>query len=147
MVKLSKVEVLGVLPFLLVSLGVVYLLSNIPTPAFLANVVHTWFGQCVLAAILLAACWHGHPVVSTLLILMVFELIRRAWMNPEAQKAREMHTLNEPHAEQLQHTLEEEMVRTMAPAVYSGMPLDAATYAFSQTDVQDAAAVHAPYHL
>lgn len=138
---------LGVVESVLATVVVLFLLSDTPMPRALDMVPHTVGGQFLLAAILLAACWFSHPILSTLAILLVFEWIRRSWMNAESVKSSHMHALDAPHRRQLEDTLEEEMVRTMAPAVYSGTPLTPASYAPSQTNVDQAASVQAPYKL
>jgi len=120
MKKLFKKENMGQL--LLVILFIIYLIMGYKTPEPLANMLETMYGKLFIvmfAVVLLLTC---HPVLGVLGIVVAYELVRRSSPNDvqqyvpsEIQKAEHLTAFN-----QFPYTLEQEVVKKMAPQRNSG---------------------------
>jgi hypothetical protein len=122
---------------------VLYSILNIPTPAILANLIDNIYGHIVviLAAFYLFA--HTNPIVGVVGLFAAYELIRRSshsegalaierYLPSENKKSGHLTAFN-----QFPVTLEEEVVKQMAPLVETAGPskLD---YKPSSDDTHDA---------
>jgi|TARA_B110000967_G_scaffold143752_1_gene147041 hypothetical protein len=112
---------------LLVAL-ILYSIINIQTPAFLANLIDNVYGNIIVifaAFYLLAKC---HPILGVIGLFAAYELIRRSshstgslaiqrYLPTELKKSGHLSAFN-----QFPVTLEEEVVKQMAPLVESAGP-------------------------
>jgi hypothetical protein len=112
---------------LLVAL-ILYSILNIKTPAFLANLIDNIYGNMAVifvAFYLLANC---HPVIGVIGLFATYELIRRSshssgslaiqrYLPTEMKKSGHLSAFN-----QFPVTLEEEVVKQMAPLVETAGP-------------------------
>ena len=112
---------------LLVAL-ILYSILNIQTPDFLANLIDNVYGNIVVifaAFYLLAKC---HPIIGVIGLFAAYELIRRSshstgslaiqrYLPTETKKSGHLSAFN-----QFPVTLEEEVVKQMAPLVESAGP-------------------------
>ena len=127
-------------------LGVVfliYIVTSVPTPDFLAQMVNTSVGTAIVVILALSMLGCCNPIVAVLGLVAAYELVKRsgsaalmASVPSEVTKLAQMERYNE-----FPKTLEEEMVQKMAPLV-SHPPAPGANYKPVLDDIQDAAPVN-----
>ena len=127
---------------------IIYLIMGYPIPETLANMIDTIYGKiivCVLALILLVSV---NPVLGVLGLFVAFDLIRRSEMatgstallkfgSSEKQKMGDLTALN-----QFPYTLEQEVVKKMAPIVQSGSSLSKPSYKPLLENLYDASPIN-----
>jgi hypothetical protein len=131
---------------LLVAL-ILYSILSIQTPAFLANLIDNIYGNIVVifAAFYLLA--NFHPIVGVMGLFAAYELIRRSshstgslaiqrYLPTEMKKSGHLSAFN-----QFPITLEEEVVKKMAPLVESAGP-SKLHYKPNSDDTHDAMNIH-----
>ena len=105
-------------------LFIIYLVLGLRTPDQLANLVDTVPGKLGLAVFVGLMFWKNHPILAILGLLVAFNLIYRSssgldalqrYAPSEVKKASQFTAFN-----QFPYTLEQEMVKKMAPAVNAG---------------------------
>ena len=107
---------------------ILYIVLNVPTPSMLANLIDNVYGNIVviLAAFYLFA--YSHPIVGVVGLFAAYELIKRSshstgtlaiqrYLPTELKKTGHLSAFN-----QFPVTLEEEVVKDMAPLISSGGP-------------------------
>jgi len=110
---------------LLSVLFVIYLIMGYTTPEPLASAIDSLFGKVVVIVIALALFSISNPVLGVLGLLVAFDLIRRSaratgtyalskFMPTEEKKTTQLTAYN-----QFPYTLEQEVVKKMAPLNYT----------------------------
>ena len=105
-------------------LFIIYLLVDARTPTSIANLVDTIFGKIfiIITAIVLFSC--ANPILGILGFVVAFELIRRSvistgsyalskYLPTEQKKSSNLTSYN-----QFPYTLEQEVVKKMAPIAF-----------------------------
>jgi hypothetical protein len=103
-----------------------YIVSGVQTPVGLGATLNTTLGKIIIAALAVCSFFMFTPVVAVLFALSAFELVRRneqksafelgAILGSEEGKSAQMTAYN-----QFPATLEEDMVKNMAPLVGEGV--------------------------
>lgn len=129
--KLLKKEHMGEL--LLSIVFIIYLVLGYKTPQPIANVVDTMIGKIVIFITVVYMFLHTNPILAVLALFVAFDLIRRSSMVSnvgllkyvpcEESKSSQFTAFN-----QFPYTLEQEVVKKMAPIVRSGSVLTKASY-------------------
>lgn len=120
---------------ILVVIFIIYLIMGSHTPSAIANQVNTIFGKLIIIIIIIAMFMYTNPILAILSLLVGFELIRRSSSNmmginalqkyapSEAKKMSQFTAYN-----QFPYTLEQEVVKKMAPIKNGGSTLSKASY-------------------
>ena len=122
--SLFKKEKMGEL--LLLILFILYLIMGYPTPEPVANVIDTIPGKVVLFILVVYLFVYSNPLLAVLSLFVAFDLIRRSsnatgldalkkYEPSEEKKSSQFTAYN-----QFPYTLEQEVVKKMAPIVQSG---------------------------
>ncbi len=118
----------------LLILFTVYLVLGRRIPLVIAQVIDSIPGKLLVAAIVIVLFQTAHPIVAILSIFVAFDLFRRSslatgnesmvrYSPSEANKSEQLSAFN-----QFPYTLEQQMVKEMAPIPQSGNALGNATY-------------------
>lgn len=118
----------------LVILLIIYLIMGYKTPEFLANVIDTLIGKIVILLIVIYLFMNVNPILAVLALLVAFDLVRKSSMvtgidslkkyEPSEEKKYSQFTA----FNQFPYTLEQEVVKKMAPIVKSGASLTPPSY-------------------
>ena len=119
---------------ILAILFVIYLLMGYKTPEPVANLVDTLVGKIVIIIIVIYMFIKTNPVLAVLALFVGFDLIRRSsyvtgidalqkYAPTEEKKASQFTAYN-----QFPYTLEQEVVKKMAPIIQSGSSLTKPSY-------------------
>ena len=130
--SLFKKEHMGEL--VLIILFIIYLILGLKTPEPIANLVNSLVGMFVIFIIVIYLFMHANPILAVLSVFVAFDLIRRSslatgidalqkFAPSEAKKSSQFTAFN-----QFPYTLEQEVVKKMAPIVRSGNILTKASY-------------------
>lgn len=127
-------------------LGVVfliYIITNVPTPDFIAQMINTSVGTAIVIIIALSMLGCCNPIVAVIGLVAAYELVKRSGNTvimstapSEVTKMAQLKRYNE-----FPTTLEEEIVQEMVPLVRHP-PADGANYKPVLDDIQDAAPVN-----
>ena len=152
--KLFKKEHMGEL--VLFILFVIYLVMGYQTPESVAYVVNSMIGKLLLFSIVLYLFLYKNPVLAVLSLLVVFDLIRRSKyyntdaatrieqiLNPGCTDGPGMSQYPFTKYNQFPYTLEQEVVKKMAPIVQSGSVLTQASFKPYLENDHDASPVNA----
>lgn len=112
----------------------IYLIMGYPTPEPVAAVVDTLLGKLVIMIVVVSLFVYANPVVAVLSLLVAFDLMRRSSMSTgidalsryaptERKKMSQFTAFN-----QFPYTLEQEVVKKMAPILQGGYTMSKATY-------------------
>jgi hypothetical protein len=112
----------------------IYLIMGYPTPEPVATVVDTLLGKLVIMIVVVSLFVYANPVVAVLSLLVAFDLMRRSSMSTgidalsryaptERKKMSQFTAFN-----QFPYTLEQEVVKKMAPILQGGYTMSKATY-------------------
>ena len=112
----------------------IYLIMGYPTPEPVATVVDTLLGKLVIMIVVVSLFVYANPVVAVLSLLVAFDLMRRSSMSTgidalsryaptERKKMSQFTAFN-----QFPYTLEQEVVKKMAPILKGGYTMSKATY-------------------
>jgi hypothetical protein len=129
--------------FILVILFIIYLIMGYKTPDLIANMVDTLLGKIVIFIIVIYLFMHSNPIVAVLALFVAFDLIRRSsvatgidalkkYAPSEEKKMSQFTAFN-----QFPYTLEQEVVKKMAPIVQSGSTLTPPSYKPMLEDTHD----------
>jgi signal transduction histidine kinase len=140
--SLFKKENMGEL--ILVILLIIYLVLGFKTPAVLSQLLHSVLGKLVVFLIVLYLFMHSHPILAILALYTAFHIISNSNMNmntramqkflpSETNKMSQFSAFN-----QFPYTLEQEVVKKMAPIVMSGTTLTAPSYHPIVDNIHDA---------
>ncbi len=130
--KLFKKEHMGEL--VLFILFVIYLVIGGETPEPVSNIVNSMLGKLLLLLIVVYLFLYKNPVLAVISILVAIDLIRRSKyvdmttrieqiLNPGCTDGSEMSQYPFTMYNQFPYTLEQEVVKKMAPIVQSGSVL------------------------
>ena len=119
---------------ILAILFVIYLLMGYKTPEPVANLVDTLVGKIVIIIIVIYMFIKTNPVLAVLALFVGFDLIRRSsyvtgidalqkYAPSEEKKTSQFSAYN-----QFPYTLEQEVVKKMAPIVQSSSSISPASY-------------------
>ena len=129
---------------LLIILFIIYLIMGYKTPEPIANAVDTLVGKIVILLIVISLFVYANPILAVLGLFVAFDLIRRSSMatgidalkkyQPSEEKKMSQFTAYN----QFPYTLEQEIVKKMAPIVQSGSTLKKASYTPLLENLHDA---------
>jgi len=119
---------------LLMLLFIIYLIMGYKTPESVANAVDTLAGKIVLLVIVIALFLYTNPLLAVLSLFVAFDLIRRSskttgldalqkYQPSEVKRQTQFSAYN-----QFPYTLEQEVVKKMAPIVHNGSSLTKPSY-------------------
>ena len=129
-------------------LFIVYLIMGYKTPEPVANVVDTLVGKIVILITVVALFMHANPILAVLSLFVAFDLIRRSsaatgidalkkYLPTEEKKSSQFTAFN-----QFPYTLEQEVVKKMAPIVQSGSSLSKPSYKPLLENLHDASTIN-----
>ena len=130
--SLFKKEHMGQL--ILAIVFIIYLILGLKTPEPIAGLVDSLIGKIVIFIIVVYLFIHFNPILAVLALFVAFDLIRRSSLTTgldalqkyapsEEKKMSQFSAFN-----QFPYTLEQEMVKKMAPIVRTGTSLTQASY-------------------
>jgi hypothetical protein len=130
--SLLKKEHMGEL--ILIILFIIYLIMGYETPEPIASMIDSLAGKIVIVIIVIYMFMHTHPILAILALFVAFDLIRRSSMTTgidalkryapsEQRKSSQFSAFN-----QFPYTLEQEVVKKMAPILQSGSSLSKPSY-------------------
>ena len=113
---------------ILLGVLVLYILLNIQTPPMLANLIDTIYGNIAIVLLAFVFLTHSNPIVGVVALYAAYELIQRSsvttgsaaiskYLPTEMKKGTHFSAFN-----QFPITLEEEVVKQMAPLVETAGP-------------------------
>ena len=107
----------------LVILFIIYLVFKIRMPDFLANIIDNVYSKIVIVLLALILLTKANPILGILGVLVAYEIIKRASSQAGISILQKYYPTEEkkwsPFAmtNQFPHTLEQEVVKQMAPTV------------------------------
>ena len=130
--SLFKKEHMGELT--LAILFIIYLIMGYKTPEPVATAIDSIVGKIVIMLIVIYMFMHTHPILAILALFVAFDLIRRSsvttgidalqrYAPTEEKKSSQFSAFN-----QFPYTLEQEVVKKMAPIVQSGSSMSKPSY-------------------
>ena len=113
---------------------IVYLILGLQTPQPIAFLVNNMVGKLVIFLIVIYMFLHMNPILAVISLVVAFDLIRRSsntvynnllqtYIPSEENKMGQFTAFN-----QFPYTLEQEVVKKMAPIVQSGSVMNKASY-------------------
>lgn len=128
-------------------LFIIYLIMGYKTPEPIANLVDTLVGKIVIFITVITLFMHANPIIAVLALFVAFDLIRRSsattgidalkkYLPTEEKKTSQFTAFN-----QYPYTLEQEVVKKMAPIVQNGSTLSKASYKPLLENLHDASAI------
>ena len=130
--SLFKKEKIG--EFLLLILFVIYLIMGYKTPEPVANILDTLPGKIIIIIIVIAMFLYTNPLLAVLSLFVAFDLIRRSSQTTGLDALRKYEPSEEKKMSQFTaynqfpYTLEQEMVKKMAPILHGGTTLSKPSY-------------------
>ena len=132
----------------LVILFIIYLIMGYKTPEPVASMIDSLAGKIVVIIIIIYMFMNTHPVLAVLALFVGFDLIRRSSLTTgidalqkyapsEVKKTSQFTAFN-----QFPYTLEQEVVKKMAPIVQSGSSLSKASYKPLLENLYDASPIN-----
>ena len=145
--SLFKKEHMGEL--ILVILFIIYLIMGYKTPEPIASLVDSLGGKIVLFIIVIYLFIHCNPILAVLALFVAFDLIRRSsvatgidalkrYAPSEEKKSSQFTAFN-----QFPYTLEQEVVKKMAPIIQSSSSLSPPSYKPLLENLYDASPLNA----
>ena len=143
---LLKKENMGQLVLLI--LFILYLIMGYKTPQPVANLVYTLIGKLVILFMVIYLFMHCNPILAVLALFVAFDLMRRSSVATgsdaiarfapcEEEKSSQFSAFN-----QFPYTLEQEVVKKMAPIIQSGVSLTPPSYKPVLDNLHDATPLH-----
>ena len=144
--SLFKKEHMGEL--ILIILFIIYLIMGYKTPEPIASMIDSLAGKIVIVIIVIYMFMHTHPILAILALFVAFDLILRSSMATgidalkryapsEERKSSQFSAFN-----QFPYTLEQEVVKKMAPIVQSGSSLSKPSYKPLLENLYDASPIN-----
>ncbi len=144
--SLFKKEHMGEL--ILAILFIIYLIMGYKTPEPIANMVDTIVGKIVIILIVIYMFMHNNSILAILALFVAFDLMRRSSVSTgidalkryaptEEKKSSQFSAFN-----QFPYTLEQEVVKKMAPIVQSGSSMSKASYKPLLDNLYDASPIN-----
>jgi hypothetical protein len=133
---------------ILVVLFIIYLILGFKTPEPIAGLVDTVVGKIVILLIVIYLFMNSNPILAVLSLFVAFDLIRRSSLTTgidalkkyapsEEKKMSQFTAFN-----QFPYTLEQEVVKKMAPIVIGGTSLTPPSYKPLLENLYDASLVN-----
>ena len=132
----------------LIILFIIYLIMGYKTPEPIASMIDSLAGKIVVIIIVIYMFMNTHPVLAVLALFVGFDLIRRSSLTTgidalqkyapsEVKKTSQFSAFN-----QFPYTLEQEVVKKMAPIVQSGSTLSKPSYKPLLENLYDASPIN-----
>ena len=143
---LFKKENMGELA--LAILLIVYLVLGFRTPDAIAGMVDTLVGKIVMFVIVIFLFLHANPLLAVLALFVAFDLMRRSSVATGIDALQKFAPSEEKRASQFTaynqfpYTLEQEVVKKMAPIVQSGRTLTKPSYKPMLDNLHDASSLN-----
>lgn len=129
-------------------LFIIYLIMGYETPEMVANIVDTLVGKIVIFIMVIIIFMNANPILAVLSLFVAFDLMRRSsaatgidalkkYLPTEEKKTSQFTAFN-----QYPYTLEQEVVKKMAPIVQSGSSLTKASYKPLLENLHDASTIN-----
>lgn len=129
-------------------LFIIYLIMGYKTPEPLANLIDTLVGKIVIFIMVIYFFMNANPILAVLSLFVAFDLIRRSsaatgidalkqYLPTEEKKSSQFTAFN-----QFPYTLEQEVVKKMAPIVQSGSSLSKPSYKPLLENLHDASTIN-----
>jgi hypothetical protein len=129
-------------------LFIIYLILGYKTPEPFASMIDSIAGKIVIFMVVIYMFMHTHPVLAVLALFVAFDLIRRSsvttgidalqrYAPSEEKKMSQFSAFN-----QFPYTLEQEVVKQMAPIVRSGSTLSKPSYKPLLDNLYDASPIN-----
>ena len=129
-------------------LFIIYLIMGYKTPEMVANIVDTLVGKIVIFIMVIVIFMNANPILAVLSLFVAFDLMRRSsaatgidalkmYLPTEEKKSSQFTAFN-----QYPYTLEQEVVKKMAPIVQSGSSLTKASYMPTLENLHDASTIN-----
>ena len=128
---------------ILVILFIIYLIMGYKTPDSVANMVDSLVGKIVIFIIVIYMFMHCNPVLAVLALFVAFDLIRRSSVATGIDSLQKYAPSEEKIMSQFSaynqfpYTLEQEVVKKMAPIVQSSSSLTPPSYKPILDDTHD----------
>ena len=116
---------------LLVILFIVYLIMGYKMPEGVANMIDTPVGKIIVSLVSLLLFAYSNPILGVLGIIVAYELIKRSSIKTGSAALEEYYPTEEKKwspftpAHQFPYTLEQEVVKKMAPQKFNKYPAKA----------------------
>lgn len=143
---LLKKEHMGEL--ILVIIFIIYLIMGYSMPESIAALVDTVVGKIVIVIIIIYLFMFTNPILAVLALFVGFDLMRRSSMTTGSNYITNFSPCEDTKSShftafnQFPYTLEQEVVKKMAPIVQSGSSLTQATYKPLLDNTYDATPLH-----
>jgi hypothetical protein len=143
---LFKKEHMGQL--ILVILFIIYLIIGYETPQPVASMVDTLVGKIVIFIIVVYLFMKSNPLLAVLSLFVAFDLMRRSSVATGSDAIRRYAPCEDEKSSQFSafnqfpYTLEQEVVKKMAPMTRSGYSLTQASYKPILDNLHDATPLH-----
>jgi hypothetical protein len=132
---------------LLAIIFIIYLIMGYKTPRAVANIVDSIVGKIIVFGIVIYMFTNSNPILAVLTLMVAFDLVRRSYvasgnyginnyMPSEGTKNEQFTAMN-----QFPYTLEQEMVKRMAPIIPTGTSMKKPSYKPLLDNLYDAAKV------
>jgi len=132
---------------ILAVLLIIYLVIGQKPPTSVAQFTNSMVGKILLFLIVIYMFIHSNPILAVLFLFVVFDLMRRSanssntksskkYIPSETKKSSQLTALN-----QFPYTLEQEVVKKMAPLVNNSYPVNKATYKPVVNNLYDASPI------
>ena len=109
----------------LVILFIIYLIMGLKTPSSVANMIDSTVGKVVVALFALLLFAYSNPILGVLGIFVAYQLVRNASIKTGMASLEQYYPTEEKKwspftpAHQFPYTLEQEMVKRMAPQKFN----------------------------
>ena len=144
--SLFKKENMGEL--ILIVLLIIYLIMGFKTPQPVASLITSLPGKIIIFIIVVSLFIYSNPILAVLALFVAFDLMRRSsiatgidalkrFAPSEEKKTSQFTAFN-----QFPYTLEQEVVKKMAPIIQSGSSLTPASYKPILENLYDASPVN-----
>ncbi len=122
---------------ILLIIFIIYLVLGLRMPTMVAEVIDSLVGKVVLLLMVIYLFVNTNPLLGILSVWVAYDLMRRSTSFSEYAPSETNKMLN-PY-NRYPYTLEQEMVKKMAPMVNSGSSFDKPSYKPTMDDLRDAA--------
>lgn len=132
----------GVGQLLLIILFSIFLISGYEIPLNIASFARTIHGKIIIVLISLFLTMFSNPILGIVSLIVAFDIIRRS--NNEYQQMKQFTPSEDKKADhytalnQFPYTLEQEMVKRMAPLIMANSNLDPPSFKPNLDNIYDA---------
>jgi len=144
--SLLKKEHMGEL--VLVVLFIIYLIMGYKTPEPIASMIDSIIGKIVIIIIVIYMFMNTNPILAVLSLFVAFDLIRRSSLATGIDALQRFSPTEEKKSSQFTafnqypYTLEQEVVKKMAPIVQTGSSLSKPSYKPLLDNLYDASPIN-----